>query len=186
MTARTGATIDSDVVAARVREIRAAFPDVGLEWRQRQCHGLFRRVAIVDIEQDFARYKKNLILIGHHFAVLAEGIVLCRELGSDRLISGASAYQADEYQEQSTAALNVFADVCSQFSVSLETPIRGYDSLDSVKYQLLDFGVTTKSLESVSLFADSFARTTDSAVVRYLSEKRDIVDRYIALRTRRF
>ena len=186
MTARSGGTIETSVVGVRVAEIRAAFPDVVIEWRERRCSGLFRRIAIAEIERDFTRYDTNLILLGHHLTLLAEGVLLCAELGADRLITGSSGYQANEYMEQSDTALDIFTRLCAEFSVNLEAPVRKYDSLDAVKYQLLDFGVTTKSLEAVSLFADSFSTPTEANVAAYLAEKQQLARDYIRLRSQRF
>src|SRR5215211_2609570 len=65
MTARTGATIDTDVIKSRVHEITRAFSSTEIEWCRTHSAGIFRRIAIADIESDFAKYKTNLILLGH-------------------------------------------------------------------------------------------------------------------------
>jgi len=186
MTAQTGATIQTAVVKHRVSELRAASPDIQIDWRHRPCAGIFRRIAIADIEADFARFRVNLILLGHHLAVQAEGLVLCAELNTKRLVVGSSVYQADEYVEQSPEALDFFRAFCARHHVVLETPVRDYATLDDVKFALLDFGVTTKSLEAVSLFADSFSPATAQTVREYLAAKAPIADAYVTLRTRRF
>lgn len=186
MTAQTGGTIPTEIVEHRVSELRAAFPDIEIEWRKRPCSGIFRRIAIADIEADFVRFSVNLILVGHHLAVQAEGLVLCAELGAERLLVGSSSYQASEYAEQSPEALDFFRAFCARHGVALETPVRDYASLDDVKFALLDFGVTTKSLEAVSLFADSFSPPSAQTVREYLAVKATLADAYVELRTRRF
>ena len=182
-TALTGATIETDVVDYRVREIRAAFPGAEVEWLTRRCSGIFRRIAIANIEQDFAQYTTNLILLGHQLAIQAEGLCICLKFGITRMVSGFAAYQAPAYMEQTPEALKIFQRLGGEFGVTLETPIASYESLDEVKFRLLDFGVTTKSLEAVSLFADSFSPATSDSVEAYLEEKLPIAREYVMLKS---
>jgi hypothetical protein len=183
LTALTGATIETDVVRYRVAEIRQAFPSIDLEWRERQCAGLFRRVALADIEADFARYHTNLILLGHQLTIQTEAIVYCLEQRLTRMVSGFSSYQTPAFMEQTPEAIAISKEFCDGYGISFETPITLYASLDDVKFQLLDFGVTTKSLEAVSLFADTFSRATAENIVHYLEAKLPICHEYIRLKT---
>lgn len=52
-------------------------------------------------------------------------------------------------------------------------------SADDVKYRLLQLGLATKSLEGVSIFADSFTVPSDETIIAYLKRKeqlaRDII-----------
>lgn len=183
MTARTGATIATDVVSNRVEEIRRAFPSIAVEWHQPHSAGIFRRIAIANIESDFAKYKTNLILLGHQLAIQCEGITLALRRGIPRVISGFSGYQADEYMEQMPVAISVSRRLFKAYDLTFETPIAGYESLNEVKFQLLDFGVTTKSLEAVSLFADSFSAPINGAVEDYMISKIPTCTAYIKLKT---
>ncbi len=183
MTARTGATIETDVVSSRVDEIIRAFPDADVEWCLPHSMGIFRRIAIASIESDFARFKTNLILLGHQMAIQCEAISLAIQRGVSRVVSGFSSYQADEYMEQMPAAISFSESLFSAYGISFETPIKSYESLDAVKFQLLDFGVTTKSLEAVSLFADSFSVPEPDSVVAYMKSKIGTCASYIKLKT---
>jgi 7-cyano-7-deazaguanine synthase in queuosine biosynthesis len=183
MTAKTGATIATDVVSSRVEEIRSAFPSVSIEWYQPHSAGIFRRIAIANIESDFAKYKTNLILLGHQMAIQCEGIAVALKRGIKRVISGFSGYQADEYMEQMPVAISISKRLFKAYDLTFETPIVKYDSLDQVKFQLLDFGVTTKSLEAVSLFADSFSAPAKGAVEEYMVSKIPTCTAYIKLKT---
>jgi hypothetical protein len=183
MTARTGATIDTDVVPIRVAEIARAFPEVTVEHFLVHSAGIFRRIAIADIETDFARHKTNLILLGHQMAIQCQAIVLALRRGLKGAVTGFSAYQAHEYMEQMPSAIEYSRWIFSRYSLTFETPIVAYGSLDDVKFQLLDFGVTTKSLEAVSLFADSFSIPEIDSVIEYMERKLPILDAYIKLKT---
>ncbi|MFI6098145.1 hypothetical protein ACIA8G_21505 [Lentzea sp. NPDC051213] len=183
LTAKTGATIDTDVVAIRVAEIARAFPDVTVEHCSMHSSGIFRRIAIADIEHDFAVHKTNLILLGHQMAIQCQAIVLALKRDISRVVSGFSAYQAEEYMEQMPVAIEFARRLFASYGLSFETPIARYESLDDVKFQLLDFGVTTKSLEAVSLFADSFSVPTADSVVSYMESKYSTMVEYIRLMT---
>lgn len=183
MTARTGATIVTDVASSRVEEIRHAFPSTAIEWSQPHSAGIFRRIAIANIESDFAKYETNLILLGHQMAIQCEGIALALRRGIRRVVSGFAGYQADEYMEQMPIAISISRRLFEAYDLTFETPIAGYESLDDVKFQLLDFGVTTKSLEAVSLFADSFSAPLEGAVEDYMTSKIPTCVAYIKLKT---
>jgi 7-cyano-7-deazaguanine synthase in queuosine biosynthesis len=183
MTAASGATIPTDVVVSRVDEIRRAFPNQVIEWTTRHASGIFRRIALADIESDFSKYKTNLILLGHQLAIQCEGLCLCRERGIGRMVSGFSGYQSPGYMEQTPEAIELFRSFCDSFGVSFVTPIVSYAALDDVKFRLLDFGVTTKSLEAVSLFADSFSPASPESVIGYLEEKLPIAREYVSFKS---
>ncbi|WP_433397175.1 hypothetical protein [Streptomyces sp. CA-146814] len=183
MTARTGATIETDVVPLRVEEITRAFPAVSVEHHLTHSSGIFRRVAIADIESDFARYRTNLILLGHQMAIQCEGVALALQRNIRRVVSGFSSYQAHEYMEQIPEAVAFSRKFFQSYGLHFETPIEPYRTLDDVKFQLLDFGVTTKSLEAVSLFADSFSVAEVDSVMAYMESKLSVCRSYIKLKT---
>ncbi|MGW2307716.1 hypothetical protein [Actinomadura luteofluorescens] len=184
MTVRTGATIETDVVSTRVAEITRAFPSVTIRHIRPHGMGIFRRLAIADIEDDFRAFGSNLILLGHQMAIQCEAIVSALRFGIQRTVTGFSSYQAAEYMEQMPVAIEVSRSLFAEYGLFFETPIRRYDSLDEVKYQLLDFGITTKSLEAVSLFADSFSIPEEGAVVGYMESKLPTCRRYIELKAK--
>jgi hypothetical protein len=69
----------------------------------------------------------------------------------------------------------------SQYGLEYRSPIYEFaTSADSVKYRLLQLGLATKSLEGISIFADSFTTPSDKTVLAYLRQKeplcRDIID----------
>jgi trans-2-enoyl-CoA reductase len=84
--------------------------------------------------------------------------------------------------EQTPEAISRSRTFCELYGVAFETPVSDYQSLDEVKYQLLDFGVTTKSLEAVSLFADTFSLATTDSILAYIESKLPICRDYIRLK----
>ena len=85
--------------------------------------------------------------------------------------------------EQIPEAVAFSRNFFRSYGQNFETPIEPYRTLDDVKVQLLDFGVTTKSLEAVSLFADSFSVAEVDSVVAYMESKLDVCRSYIKLKT---
>jgi hypothetical protein len=140
--------------------------------------GLFRRVALQDIESDFARFGKNLILLGSQLATHTEGIVICLDRGLQNLAAGSTKYQA-HFPEQMNIARERLRAFCSEFGVDYLLPVADFASEDEVKYRLLDYGVSTKSLEAVSIFSDTFSQPTGDQVAEYIDLKLPICRSYI-------
>ncbi len=179
LTAQTGATIPTTVSDIREDEIRQAFPLVQFERVRPHAAGIFRRLAIADIESDFARHGTNLILLGHQMAIQCEGIIEALRRGGQRVVSGFSHYQSPAFMEQTPEAIAITKRFFREYSLEFAVPIAKYETLDDVKFALLDFGVTTKSLEAVSLFADSFSPPRPGAIEEYMESKLDTCRAYI-------
>ncbi|MDO5641689.1 MAG: hypothetical protein Q4G26_04780 [Paracoccus sp. (in: a-proteobacteria)] len=66
------------------------------------------------------------------------------------------------------------------YGITYNSPIYDFaQSVDDVKYRLLQIGVSTNSLEGISIFADSFSVPSDETILGYLGRKealcRDII-----------
>jgi hypothetical protein len=77
-------------------------------------------------------------------------------------------------------AKDYFIDFMREYGLTYISPIYEFaKSAEDVKYRLLQIGVSTKSLEGVSIFADSFSEPTDETILSYLKRKeplcRDII-----------
>ncbi len=58
------------------------------------------------------------------------------------------------------------------FGIQYRSPIyESSQSEEDVKYRLLQLGISTKSLEGISIFGDSFSAPSDETVFAYLHEK---------------
>lgn len=176
----TGLGLPSKLPELREAEIRERFAPTLLPTPPPiPVFGLVRRIAIADIEDDFRRFGgKNLVLLGEKLAIHAAALVFCLVGGIDLLADGTSGYQT-EMPEQRACAVDYFRHLSLRFGVAYETPIVGYLSADDVKYALLDAGISTKSLEGLSMFADSFSVAADQTVLDYLVSKERLVTQYI-------
>ena len=78
-------------------------------------------------------------------------------------------------------ARDYFVEFMKGYGITYESPIYNWaQSSDDVKYKLLQLGLSTKSLEGLSVFADSFTTPSDEVVLQYLRDKErkavDIID----------
>lgn len=181
LTTSSGASFGENLVEYRVNELRNAL-NAELPWSRISTPGLFRSVAIADIERDFERWSTNLIILGAQFASLTEGVVNCLQNEVSTLATGYVKYEQD-YHEQSPVAVAWLSDFCASFGIELTLPVYDYTSIDHVKYALLNFGVSTKSLEAVSLFGDSFSTAAASTIEEYLEAKAPTCRSYVSLKT---
>ncbi|CAN5715353.1 hypothetical protein BH23GEM5_BH23GEM5_02300 [soil metagenome] len=170
LTCDNGATIHGGVAAHRVAELRSALGSRLSRWEVRATHALFRRVALREIEQDFARYRVNLIILGSQLATLTEGVLYCLEREIPSLATGFTAYQA-HFAEQTPVAIRLMRSFCEHYGVQFLTPAATYESASEVGEALLAHGISTKSLEGFSIFSDTFSEPTEALVESYILEK---------------
>ena len=97
------------------------------------------------------------------------------------LATGYTKYE-HEYHEQDPVAVDWLRDFCASFGVELVLPVLDYTSADHVKYALLNFGVSTKSLEAVSLFGDTFSAASSVTITEYLEAKAETCRSYVNLK----
>jgi 7-cyano-7-deazaguanine synthase in queuosine biosynthesis len=183
LTTFNGASVKGDLAKYRYEELREAFP------REMKAHviinsfSLFRRIALVNIEEDFAKYKKNLIPVGDALATHTEAIVFCLKNGISAMASGYTTYESD-FPEQMPEVIDVTREFVESYKIRYLTPVLAYDNIDDVKYRLFDFGISTKSLEGTSLFADTYTLPEVAIVKDYVQSKTSICREYISLKTK--
>lgn len=178
VTTFNGAVIKGELSNYRYDELKSIFPDNILKRVIIPSFSLFRRIALVDIEEDFSKYKKNLIPVGDAITSHAEAIVYCLKNNVSIIASGYTRYESN-YPEQIPEAINLMHKFLGEYNLKYITPVLDYDSLDKVKYRLFDFGVSTKSLEGTSLFSDTYSTPEPEIVAEYISNKLGICHEYI-------
>jgi predicted subunit of tRNA(5-methylaminomethyl-2-thiouridylate) methyltransferase len=177
--ANSGCSLHRGIIANRVEEMRKRFGDLVVTHVVEDISGAFRALAIQNIEGDILRFKKNLVLLGEKIAIHAHVINYCRRHGIKTVNDGIARYQM-EFPEQRLVAKEYFVKFMQQYGIEYNSPIYEFaKSSDDVKYRLLQLGLSTKSLEGVSIFGDSFTVPSDETILAYLIEKeplsRDII-----------
>jgi hypothetical protein len=174
----SGIGIKGDISDYRFNELRERFPE-NIESRiSIPIFGLFRRIAILDIEDDFAKYKFNLILVGEKMAMHAAAIVYCLKNNIKLLADGTSGYQ-ENMPEQMPEAFSEFHEFHQEYGINYSTPIRRFLSDNEVKYTLMEIGISTKSLEGISIFAESFSKPQPDVLKAYIKEKLPLCRQFI-------
>ncbi|HUP60932.1 MAG TPA: hypothetical protein VNA69_10985 [Thermoanaerobaculia bacterium] len=180
LTTRNGATVGTGIIAHRVRELRNQFPSIR-KHVIRETFGLFRRIAFANIEEDFATYRRNLILLGDSLVSHTEAILYCRREKIPLLVSGVVRYKEHALQQMpaANAAVRQFVE---QYGIEYRMPLLRYETVDAVKYALFEFGVSTKSLEACSLFDDTYSTADAGTVARYIAAKQATCEQYLRRR----
>lgn len=180
-TANSGCSLHRDILDYRVRELQARFGDLVVCHEKRDISGAFRSIAIASIEADIMLFRKNLVLLGEKIAIHAHVIDYCKRNGIGIINDGITLYQ-QEFPEQRSIAREYFRVFIAEYGIEYRSPI--YElaiSADVVKYKLLALGLSTKSLEGISVFADSFTTPTDEVIAAYLECKENLSRELIAL-----
>lgn len=179
-TANSGCSLHRDVLEVRVREMRSRFGGLILKHVKQDISGSFRSLAIADLEQDILTYRKNLVLLGEKIAIHCHVVDYCKRNDITIVNDGIAVYPK-EFPEQRSVARDYFVEFMKGYGITYESPIYNWaQSSDDVKYKLLQLGLSTKSLEGLSVFADSFTTPSDEVVLQYLRDKErkavDIID----------
>jgi len=107
-------------------------------------------------------------------------IVFCLQNSIPTIADGSAQYQS-YLAEQMPDALTEFRLYQQEYGIEYLNPVWHYTSDTDVKYQLFEFGISTKSLEGISIFGDSFTQPSSEIVVEYIRSKLQICRAYISL-----
>ena len=179
LTANSGIGLGSSLTDIRVSELKEAFPETKFIHKRIPTAALFREISIKNIEEDFNKWKVNLVWLGEKLAIHTVATQYCIENGISKMMDGSAKYQND-LAEQKMIAINLLTKFEREHGISFETPIYNIKDGETVKYELLKMGVTNKSLESVSIFGDSFSEPSDSIVNEYIESKLPLCEKYLA------
>ncbi|AOM42449.1 hypothetical protein [Xenorhabdus hominickii] len=179
-TANSGCSLHRGILKYRVQELKDKFGDLLINHHVEDISGSFRTLAIENLEEDILNYKKNLVLLGEKIAIHAHIICYCMKTGIKIINDGITHYQK-EFPEQRLVAKEYFVDFMKEYKIEYNSPIYEFaKSQDDVKYRLLQAGISTKSLEGISIFSDSFSYASDEIILSYLKRKenksRDIIE----------
>lgn len=176
----SGCSLHRGILSHRVQELKQRFGGLVVTHVIGDVSGSFRSIAIEHLEEDILKYRKNLVLLGEKIALHAHIVDYCKRFGIDTINDGIAYYQK-EFPEQRHVAKDYFVDFLKEYGITYNSPIYEFaKSADDVKYRLLQLGISTKSLEGISVFADSFTTASDETILSYLHAKeelcRDIID----------
>lgn len=181
LTFNDGVTINLEISEFRHQELKSAFSESIVSRNVVPSYGLFRKIALVNLESDFIKFKKNLIFVGTQLAFHTEGIIYCLRHNIRAIASGFTQYES-HLPEQMPEAIKMLRSFIAKYKIDYLTPVYDYSSEEAVKEKLFEFGISTKSLEGFSIFADTSSYTESEVVLKYLMEKLPICEKYIRLK----
>lgn len=170
LTGVSGIGINSELSNIRVRELVERFPGVRITRHFISTSALLRKISIKDIEQDILRWKCNLVLLGDKMAIHAAATAYCLENNIKIMLDGVVKYQ-DDLVEQKLIAMKRLREFEQEYGIEYDSPIYNFGTRKDVKYALMEFGISNKSLEGVSIFGDSFSEPSDKVINEYIDEK---------------
>lgn len=167
----SGCSLHRGILSHRVEELKYRFGELVVGHTVADISGAFRSIAIEHLEADILKYRKNLVLLGEKLAIHAHLVDFCRRNDINTINDGITHYQM-EFPEQRPIAKTFLMEMMAQFDINYQSPIYEFaQSADDVKYRLLQLGISTKSLEGISIFADSFSTPGDDTILAYLKDK---------------
>lgn len=178
LTFETGLAYGPRLIDYRIAELEARFGHEQIRQESLNVVGLVRRIALLDIERDIVQDGYNLVLLGEALALVTAAIVFAKNEDIS-VISGGYALYQERFPEQRSVAIDFFSLLCTEFDVEFIAPLREISSEETVKEELWLRGLSPKSLERSSLFAESGSVPSDDAVRKYLERKKQIVRSYL-------
>lgn len=172
-TASSGCSLHRAPFQLRVDELRKRFGDLVAGHTLEDISGTFRAIALVNIEADILKYRKNLVLLGEKLAIHVHAVNLCRRTGLTVVNDGVVAYEK-EYPEQRPGAVEFLQAFTKSYGIEYRSPLHRCASKLDVKNRLLQLGLSPKSIEGVTIFADTFTTPSDEVVVEYLRDKEPV------------
>ncbi len=187
LSANNGCSIHRDVTEYRIKELTARFgQDLLVEHKTLDIAGTFRSIALKDIESDILTHKKNLIVLGEMFALLAHAVDFCLRNGYSDINAGYTRYQED-FPEQRRQAIEFFIAFLNSYGINFHQPIyEDATSVEYVKYRLMEIGLSNKPLEGSTLFSDTFSVADTQTIVNYLKSKNDLAHEHVKFLTQNF
>lgn len=174
----SGLSYGNDLRHLRLEEMRGVFGEDSFVYWTSSNAGLLRRICFVDLVEDIKRDDCQLILLGASLAMVGRAIAYCRSRGVTTLASGAVGYQ-DHFPEQQPATLTEIRAFSEKHGVRFLTPLAGYETEVRVRHELLDLGLSAKSLEASALLADLEDDPAPEAVTAYVRRKLPLLDEYL-------
>ncbi|SES78440.1 adenine nucleotide alpha hydrolase family protein [[Clostridium] polysaccharolyticum] len=173
-----GASISNGLHKIRYKEIEQVVGEKNIQLIEMSHRGLFRKLSLANIEQDFQRYHTNLICLGCRMAMHTETIIYCLCNDIKTAADGSTGYQND-FPEQNKVSLEFFKKLYGRYGITYKTVLSDIQDKKEIKYKLLDNGISIQSMEDTCLFSNTFSKTEDEKISDFLERRLNICCDYI-------
>ena len=171
--ANSGCSLHRGPLQDRIDRLRSRFGKLVVAHKVEDISGTFRSIALENIEEDFFKYKKNLVLLGEKLAIHVHAIDICKRQGMTVINDGITQYQKD-FPEQRDVARDFLRSFTQSYDIDYRSPVYDSPSMLYVKHRLMQLGLSAKSLEGVTIFGDTFSTPSDEVILQYLQDKQAI------------
>lgn len=167
-----GALISNDLISIRYNELKKVYTDCIKDLNSFNVSGLFRRIALVSLEEDIKKYNVSLVCVGCKLAMHIQSILFC-EKNKIQCIADGSTERQKKYGEQRKVALDFIKGLYSEYGITYMNPVYSLEKKE-IKYGLFDRGMTIQSLEDTCLFSNTFSIASDEIIEQYLNDKKQL------------
>lgn len=172
-----GALISNNLVSIRYNELEKVYSDCIKGINHFNISGLFRRIALVSLEEDIKKYNVSLVCVGCKLAMHVQSIIFCKKYEIHCMADGSTERQS-RYGEQREVALDFVKNLYNEYGISYENPVYTLEKKE-IKYGLFDRGMTIQPLEDTCLFSNTFSIASNEAIEQYLKEKKQLCNELI-------
>lgn len=162
----------------RQREMLAANFRSELHFWLGDIRALVREVVLVDLVDDIQTDGCQLVLLGEALCMFSSAIVYAKRQEISSIAYGASKYQSS-FPEQQPMMIDAIRGFLAKWDIDLQTPGLDWESEEQPKKVLRDVGLSTKSLESVSMFADIDDLPHPEESMSYFERKLPMLVKYV-------
>lgn len=167
-----GALISNNLVSIRYNELEKVYSNCIKGINHFNISGLFRRIALVSLEEDIKKYNVSLVCIGCKLAMHVQSIIFCKKNEIQCMADGSTKRQS-RYGEQREVALDFLKNLYNEYGISYENPVYTLEKKE-IKYGLFDRGMTIQPLEDTCLFSNTFSIASNEAIEQYLKDKKQL------------
>lgn len=168
----TGALVSNNLANIRHDELKKVYGNCIIELYERNISGIFRRIALVSLEEDIKKYRTSLVCVGCKLAMHVQSIIYCKNQKITYMADGSTERQK-RYGEQREVALDFTRKIYEEYGITYDNPIY-YMEKKQIKYGLFDRGMTIQPLEDTCLFSNTFSIAEDEVIEQYLDSKRKL------------
>lgn len=172
-----GALISNNLVSIRYNELKTVYTGYLGNIHFFNVSGLFRKIALVSLEEDINKYNVSLVCLGCKLAMHVQSIIFCKKNDINVMADGSTERQK-RYNEQREVALDFIKDLYNQYGIMYENPVYNLNKKE-IKYGLFDRGMTIQPLEDTCLFSNTFSISSDDVIEQYLVSKKKLCNELI-------
>lgn len=178
VTYNTGAMIRPEISKIPASMLKERFPENIMSHDVVPLYGLFKKMALKNIEEDFKKYNVNLICMGCKLAMLTESIRTTNKKEIGKIADGYSTRQS-EWPEQMPEVVKVIGEICEKYGIEHMTPVYEITTKADTKMALLEFGLLPKSIEGACQFGGTFSLPKVEIVLDYIHDKEPLIEKYL-------